>query len=198
MKLKNRYLGLQFFAEGDPPIDDTTPPADPTLTQDQVNDIIAKRLAKEKAKWEKDFSTKLETEKAEATRLANLDAEQRKEEEYKKKLKTIEEREAAIKLQESKMETSKVLKDRGLSESFVDFVIGVDNETTLININTLEKAFKDAVKSEVDTRLPSADPPASSNGSKGIMTKDEFKKLPLHKQNELYIKEPEKYKELFK
>lgn len=198
MKLKDRYLkktflGLQFFAEDDPTPPVTDPPSEPGLTPEQVNKIIQDRLAKEQAKWEK----KLADEKAEATRLATLDAEQRKQEEYNKRLKELEEKEAALKLQEDKMETAKVLKDRGLDEGFVDFVIGADNEITLTNINTLEKFFKSAVKAEVEKRIPSNDPEGGAPGAGGGMTKEEFKALPLLKQNELYVSDPDKYKQYF-
>lgn len=203
MKLKDRYLkktslGLQFFAEGDPtpPVTDPVdPPTEPQgLTQEQVNKIVQDRLAKEQAKWEK----KAEEDRKEAQRLANLDAEQRKQEELNKRIKELEEREAAIQMQENKMETAKVLKDRGLDEGFVDFVIGADNEITLANINTLEKFFKSAIKVEVEKRIPSNDPESGAgNGALGEMTKEEFKKLPLSKQNELYVSDPEKYKQYF-
>lgn len=194
MKLKNRYLNLQFFTEGD-----QTPPAEPPtepqgLTQEQVNKIIQERLAKEQAKWEK----KAEEDKKEAQRLANLDAEQRKQEELNKRIKALEEREAAIQMQEDKMETAKVLKDRGLDETFVDFVLAQDNEITLERINALEKVFKAAVKVEVEKRIPSNDPESGAgNGVPGEMTKEEFKKLPLSKQNEFYVSDPEKYKQYF-
>lgn len=193
MKLKNRYLNLQFFTEGDPipPADQPTEPQG--LTQEQVNKIVQDRLAKEQAKWEK----KAEEDRKEAQRLANLNAEQRKQEELNKRIKELEEREAAIQMQETKMETIKVLKDRGLDETFVDFVIGADNEATLERINALEKAFKTAVKAEVEKRIPSNDPQASNPGTPGGMTKEEFKKLPLSKQNELYVSDPEKYKQYF-
>lgn len=202
MKLKDRYLkktflGLQFFAEGDPTTPPTTDPVDPPgepqgLTPEQVNKIIQDRLAKEQAKWAK----KLEEETKEAQRLANLNAEQRKQEELNKRIKELEEREAALQMQENKMETSKVLKDRGLSEAFVDFVIGTDNEATLERINALEVAFKEAVKVEVDKRIPSTDPQGSGAGGATGMTKEEFKKLPWNKQADLLKAEPEKYNKL--
>lgn len=197
MKLKNRWLyGLQFFAEegeGDEGNDEGKGGTEKQLTQEQVNEIVQKRLAKEKAKWQKDLDTKLAEEK----RLAEMDAEQRKQEELNKRIKELEEREAAIQLQETKMETAKVLKDRGLDEVFVDFVIAQDNDVTLERINSLEKAFKEAVKAEVEKRIPSNDPQGSNPGGTGGMTKDEFKKLPLSKQNELYVSDPEKYKQYF-
>lgn len=197
MKLKNRHFyGLQFFAEegeGNEGNDEGKGGTEKQLTQEQVNDIVQKRLAKEKSKWQKDLDAKLAEEK----RLAEMDAEQRKQAELEIKIKALEERENAIKLQETKMETAKVLKDRGLSETFVDFVIGADNEDTLERINALEKAFKEAVKAEVEKRIPSNDPEGGAPGTSGGMAKEEFKKLPLSKQNELYVSDPEKYKQYF-
>lgn len=195
MKLKNRYFNLQYFNEpgtepgAEPPADDKT------LTQDQVNDIIAKRLAKEKAKWEKDYSTKLEAEKAEAARLANLDATQRAEEEAKKRIAKLEEREAKLKQAEDKLECENVLKERSLSTSFANFLLGADAEVTLANINSFETAFKDAVKAEVEARIKGKTPPAGGGDSKdGAVCKEEFKKLPLYEQNKLYLSNPELYK----
>lgn len=196
MKLKNRYFyGLQFFADGEGEGNEGEDKGgtEKQLTQEQVNEIIQKRLAKEKAKWQKDLDTKLAEEK----RLAEMDAEQRKQAEYEKRIKELEEKETALNLERNKMETAKVLKDRGLSETFVDFVIGGDNEATLERINALEKVFKEAVKAEVEKRIPSNDPQVSNPGGTGGMTKDEFKKLPLSKQNELYVSDPEKYKQYF-
>lgn len=194
MKLKNRYFNLQFFAE---PSDPTNEPTgdDKTLNQDQVNDIVQKRLAKEKAKWEKDYNTKLEAEKAEAARLANLDATQRAEEEAKKRVATLEEREAKLKQAEDKLECENVLKERGLSTSFANFLLGADAEVTLANINSFETAFKDAVKAEVETRIKGKTPPDGGGENKdGVVSKEDFKKLPLFEQNKLYLSNPELYK----
>ena len=61
-------LDLQLFAEGDQPAPpapgdgDPTPPAGKTFTQEELDAIIAKRLAREQKQWE----TKLEEEKAKA------------------------------------------------------------------------------------------------------------------------------------
>ena len=172
----------------------TEPTQGPTgLTQEEVNEIVQRRLAKEQAKWQK----KLEEDTKEAQRLATLDAEQRKQEEYNKKLRELEERENHLRMLEVKSETIGVLKEHGLSESFVDFVIGEDNEATLERINTLEKAFKAAVSAEVDKRIPSSKPNLGNHIISGEMTKEEFKALPLAKQNELYRADPEKYKQYF-
>lgn len=205
MGLKNRYFktvthaslfNLQYFAEdGDDGNEDKSTAEDKTLTQDQVNDIIAKRLAKEKAKWEKDYNAKLEAEKAEAARLANLDATQRAEEEAKKRIAALEEREAKLKQAEDKLECESVLKERGLSTSFANFLLGADAEVTLANINSFETAFKDAVKAEVETRIKGKTPPAGGGEIKdGAVSKEEFKKLPLYEQNKLYLSNPELYK----
>lgn len=208
MKLKKNLLklNLQFFAEPNPGEPNPGEPGDEkptTFSQDEVNEIISKRLKKEQAKWERDFKTKLEEEKKEAERLANLNAEQRKEEEYQKRLKEVEEREKTLRLQEERVEAIQILNDRGLSPDFVDFLMANDSQTTLDNINNFEKAFKEALKVEISKRLPSGTPSSGGAGANGgnngfSMTKEEYSKLSLSEKNKLFIQYPDEVKELLK
>ena len=187
---------IQLFNDANEGNGENTPVQNDTLTQEQVNDIVSRRLAKEKAKWEKEYNKKLEVEKAEALRLAEMDAEQRKEEEFNKRLKALEERESEIRTNELKIETIKCLQDRNLPQQFVDLVLSNDSETTLSKINLLDKLFQSSIKAEVENRIPTYKP---SNGvsSNGQMTKEEFRALPLSKQNELYMSDKELYKNYF-
>lgn len=208
MKLKKSLikLDLQFFAE---PTPGEPTPGEPgggepnTFSQEEVNEIISKRLKKEQAKWERDFKTKLEQEKKEAERLANLNAEQRKEEEYQKKLKDVMEREKALRLQEERVEAVQILNQRGLSPDFVDFLMADDSQTTLDNINNFEKVFKEALKAEISKRLPNGTPSSGGEGIRGkgegfAITKEEYSKLSLSEKNKLFIQYPNEVKELLK
>ncbi|NGM81200.1 scaffolding protein [Paenibacillus sp. 7124] len=102
-----RYpLNLQLFAEGDPPSDpEPTPPADPqdppkTFTQDELDRIVADRIARERKKTEKfadydDIKAKLsEFEKSEAERQkAEMSATERLEAEKAEALRKAQEAE---------------------------------------------------------------------------------------------------------
>lgn len=124
-----------------------------------------------------------------------MDATQRAEEEAKKRIAALEEREAKLKQAEDKLECENVLKERGLSTSFANFLLGADAEVTLANINSFETAFKDAVKAEVETRIKGKTPPAGGGDNKDdVVSKEDFKKLPLFEQNKLYLSNPELYK----
>lgn len=198
MKLKNKYVfNLQFFAEDENDENDEQG-KEKTFTQDELDAIITKRLGKEKSKWQKEYEKKLEDEKAEAARLANLDATQRAEEEAKKREKALQEREAKIKQAEDKIKCEKVLKEKGLNTSFSQFLIGADTEITSANIDIFEKAFKEAVKAEVDTRIKGKTPESTGNETKdGAVSKEDFKRLSLFEQNKLYKANPEIYKSYY-
>lgn len=193
---------IQFFNENNSAnvetVEESNEQPKDLLTQEQVNEIISKRLSKEKIKFEKEYNKKLEIEKAEVQRLATMNAEQRQQEELKKKIKELEEREQALRKSEAKSEAIEVLRDRGLSVDFVDIVLGDSDEVTLNNINLLEKVFKNAIELEVENRIPTYKHFSVGTGDKGShITKEEFKALPLSKQNELYMSNKDLYKEYF-
>lgn len=197
---ENRYkFNLQFFAEGGEGTEgteastETDEQTEKTYTQADIDKMISKRLKQEQAKLQKKF----EEEKAEERRLAEMDAAQRAEEEHKKRLAQLEEREARIKQAEDKIECEKVLKERGLDANMAQFLLSKSTEETLENINAFEKAFKEAVQAAVNERIKGKTPQVgASEGSKQEMTKEEFRKLPLHERNKLFLSDPETYKKL--
>ena len=192
-------FNLQFFAEEEAPetteVEDVAEPEARHYTQADIDKMIAKRLKQQEAKLQKQF----EAEKAEEKRLAEMDAQQRAEEEHKKRLAQLEAREAKIKLAEDRIECEKILRERGLAVDMAQFLLTNDAETTLANINSFEKAFKEAVQKEVNEKIKGTTPASGSpEGNKGGMTKEQFKALPLMEKNKLYLSDPETYKKLIK
>ena len=84
----------------------------------------------------------------------------------------IAEKERQLILAENKNAASKVLADKGLDLSLVDFVLAEDAETMQANINLLDKAFKKSVKAEVEKRLASKAPQSTLDVNKSYTTKD--------------------------
>lgn len=121
------------------------------LTQEQVNEIIGKRLKKEREKFEKELEQK--------EKLAGLSAEKKAEELRKIKEKELEERENKIKFLELEIETKKQLNAEGIPESFSDMLIQNDKESTEMAIKTFkenwEKELNSRVEAEVNERLKS-------------------------------------------
>ena len=122
-------------------------------------------------------------------------ADEDAEYEYDQKVKELETREREFNLAQNKLEASKVMANRGLPIEFVDYIVAEDADTMLENINTFEKAFKAAVADAVTKKIASPSPKESSIKQTGL-TKDEFKKMTLAQQAELYHTNPALYKEL--
>lgn len=166
-----------------------------TYTQEEVDKLLQqegdRRVSSALAKQQKKF----EAEKAEADKLREMDENQRKEYEYEKRLRELEDREKEFNLTQNKLSASKVLAERNLPIQFVDYIVAEDAETMMTNITEFEKAWKAAVADAVNARLAAPAPKGASVSQNG-MTKESFKKLNLQQQAALYNSNPELYKQM--
>lgn len=142
---------------------------------------------------------KQEKKNAEAVREAQKLAQMNEAEKFQYQL---EQREAAIAakekelaLLENKNVASKVLADKGLSLSLVDFVVAEDADTMSANIKILEQAFKASVKAEVEKRMAGSTPKKNLPTDKPL-DKDAFLKMSMSELQELRINNPELYSQL--
>lgn len=142
---------------------------------------------------------KAERKKAEAVKEAEKLAKMNEEEKFKYELeqreKAIEEKEKQLALAENKSICATILNDKGLPVGLVDFVVDVDADTMQDKIKTLDKYFKQAVKAEVEKRLSSATPKKNLPLNESL-TKEQFMKMSLQQQTEIYRNNPELYKSL--
>ena len=166
-----------------------------TYTEKDVMDLLQRETDRRVTAALKKQQASFETKIAEAEKLRNMDESQRKDYEYNQKVAELELREKEFNLAQNKLEASKVLANRGLPIEFVDYVVADDADTMLDNINTFDKAFKAAVADAVSKKLASPTPKSSSVKQTG-MTKEEFQKMNLAQQAELYKTNPTLYKEL--
>ena len=81
---------------------------------------------------------------------------------------------------------------------FLDSIIGDDIEEAQANIDKLDKLFKTAVRLEVEKRLAGNAPKGNGAAASAEMTKEEYMKLPLSKQQELYATNRELVEKLLK
>ena len=166
-----------------------------TYTAEEVNKMIeeGRKQALEEAnkKAEERFQNKMK----ESEKLAKMNEEEKLRYQLEQREKAIEEKEKALALAENKNEASKILAEKGLSLSLVDFVVAEDAETMNTNISLLDKAFKQSVKAEVEKRLGSSTPKKNLPPDQAI-TKDVFKKMSLREQAELSKNNPDLYKSL--
>lgn len=142
-----------------------------TLTQEQVNSLIAERLAEANAKHEKVMAEKIKQAQTEAERLAKLSADEKADEERKKRDETTSARETELTLREMKLEAKELLEKKGISATLVDLVVVADADKTKSNVDALEKAFNKAVEDKVTEKLKGKSPEdIKPTGNKGAST----------------------------
>lgn len=139
-----------------------------TFTQEQLNEVLQKRLREEKEKFANQQEEAIKNAIAEFERKSKLSAEEKKAEEDKKRQEEFERRDREFNFEKSKFEAAKLLSEKGIDIQVVDFLVDQDLEKTKENITNFEKAFNTAVEKGVKEQLrgtPPKDPAA--NGADG-------------------------------
>lgn len=165
-------------------------------TQEEVDALLQKegdrRVSEALKKAERKNADKIR----EAQKLAQMNEQEKFVYELEQREKLIAEKEKALALAENKNEASKILAEKGLSLSLIDFVVAEDAETMNANINLLDKAFKASVKAEVEKRLGSSSPKKNLPPDEQI-TKEQAMKMGVIERQKLYNDNPDLYKTLF-
>jgi len=157
-------LQLQLFAEGEGTQDnpDTDAITDnggndkkdssetkKTFTQEEIDNIVKGRLAKERKNWEKELSDK----QTEAEKLASMTEKEKKAYQDKKREDDLNKREAAIVKRELTAQAKSTLADKGLAPALSDFLDYTDADSCNKSIDKLQEVFQAAVEKAVDERL---------------------------------------------
>ena len=166
-----------------------------TYTESEVQELLQKesdrRVSSALKKQQKEFEKKT----AEADRLRDMDESQRKEYEFTQRLQELENKEREFAIAQNKLEATRVMANRELPIEFVDYIVAEDAETMMENITTFERAFKAAVADAVAKKIASPAPKSSSAKQSG-MTKEEFRKLSIAQQTEIFRTNPELYRQM--
>ena len=154
------------------------------LLQSATDKRVTQALAKQQKKYEKQLS------------LSNLDEVERTKAEKDMKIQELEEQLREYTVLQNKNEVIKVLTARKLNPAFADLIaIGDDLEEAQKKIETLDKLFKAAVQEEVKSRLAGGTPKTGLSTGDEI-TVEQFKKMTLAQQSELYKNNPELFRKL--
>ena len=126
------------------------------FTQAEADEIIGKRLAKERAKHEQEVATKV----SEAERLAKLTGDEKIKEEIKiaqEELDRTKKEFAAMKAefdqQQMLAQVTKELNARNLPIGMADKMIGKDAETTKANIDAFETTWKESLEAAIKNEI---------------------------------------------
>lgn len=167
-----------------------------TYTQEEVDKMLQSEVDRRITSALKKQAKSNEAKIKEAQKLAQMNESEKFQYELEQREKAIEEKEKALALAENKNEASRILADKGLSLSLVDFVVAEDAETMNDRIKTLDKAFKESVKREVEKRLGSSAPKKNLPPDETI-TKEQAKKMTIIQRQNLLNSNPDLYKTLF-
>lgn len=164
-----------------------------TFTQEEVDKIIAKRIAREK----RDIEAKIEAEKKQAEELAKLSEQEKASKLLEIKEKELEEKIRAFENEKLLNETSKQLASKNLPIEFAEMLKGADAEKTFENIKIFEEKFNAALEVKVNERLKGNVPKAATKAAIGI-TKEEFNKMSYYDRVKLFNENKELYDQLSK
>ena len=116
-----------------------------TYTQEEVDALLQQETDRRVTAALKKQEAKNQKKVMEAKKLAAMDEQARYEYELEQREAAIAEKEKELALAENRTEASKILNDRGIDLSLVDFVVAETAEDMMTNIDLLDKAFKKSV-----------------------------------------------------
>ena len=178
-------------------VDTTTEESTPkTYTQEEVDKLLQQEGDRRVTEALKKAEKKNQDKVKEAQRLAQMNEQEKYEYQLQQREEAIKAKEKELSLAENKNEASKILSEKGISLSLVDFVVADDADTMKANIDLLDKAFKASVKAEVERRLAGNTP--KGNGSRQAeLTEKEIKKMSIAELNKLAEEQPEVFKKFY-
>ena len=169
--------------------EDTTPqvqeePKMVSMTQEQLDKMIADRLARQERKLNEAFDKKL-NELSEAQKLAQMSDDERKEHDYAKRLSDLEAREKALQEKESAYnktqylnEIENQLKSKGLPTDMAELLVSLPAEEVSAKIASMEKSFNTQVNNSIQDKIKSsANTPTVPQEQSRLLTLDEIKAL---------------------
>lgn len=169
---------LQLFAEeaaeSEEPAEEQQEEAK-TFTQDEVNEMIKKRLAREKAKLKAETEEAVKTAQAEAAKLAKMNADQKREYEEKKKDEQIakqQEEIAKLKAETLRAELSRQVGSELQTEGYpatvdvMEFVVGRDAEETKARKDKFISIIQADRKAQAEKRATGTTPKQYGGGQK--------------------------------
>lgn len=166
-----------------------------TFTQEELNDIVEKRIAREKAKQD-ELKKQAELEKKQAEELAKLSAEERAKKEFEFEQEEFKKQQQEFYRERLELQTTKELDERDLPVSFAKYVIGEDAESTQERINEFEGLWeKELERRRVDAMRGKT---PSIGGHAPAITQGEFKQMGYKERMELKNNDEELYTKLTK
>lgn len=162
----------------DTPTPTIVPDVEKTFTQAELNEIVEKRLNRERKKMQEEISKQHEEALTEAEKLQKMTESQKREYELNKKIAEYEAREKELNKRALMSETKGILAELGYVneqikqlESFLDYT---DADTCKKSIESIDKIIKgivaDKVQQEVNAKFKTTIKPQTATPNNGNIT----------------------------
>lgn len=132
------------------------------FSQEEVDKIVQGRIAKERKSWEK----QLQKQQTEAQKLEKMSEKEKKKYQEEKRIKDLDDREAAITRRELTAQAKVQLADKGIPTELAEILILTDADSCKKSIETVEKAFQTAVQRAVEERIKGREPMKKAKDAK--------------------------------
>lgn len=160
------------------------------FTQEEVNNIIEKRLSKEKSKWKNEVD--------QAKRLAEMSAEERAKEEFRMQKAEFERERAEFERERLLIQTQKELSAKNVPIEFAEMLVKSDAESTKEAIDNFANLYAQSVEKGVSNKLKGKVPKTKQTPNNDGLDRASFMKMSLAEQQKMARENPERYKELTK
>ena len=153
-----------------------------TFTQSELDSIIEKRLARERAKLEKEYKTKINegitSGLDEAKKLEKMTAQEKAEYEFNKRLADLEAREKEYNLRELKQTALGILNEKGFdiesAKSISTILDYTDADKCKASIDNIDKLISGLVEKGVNAKIKTNKTPAQKETTGGVFTYQDY------------------------
>lgn len=129
-----------------------------TFTQDEVNELISKRINEVNSKNKTNTEEAINKALAEYKRQAKLTQEERDKEAHDRRDAELKSREDNITLRERRLDAQEELRKNNIPIDLVDFVISLDADQTKDNIDKLVSVYQKSVEAGIADKLKGQPP----------------------------------------
>ena len=153
-----------------------------TFTQSELDSIIEKRLARERAKLEKEYKTKINegitSGLDEAKKLEKMTAQEKAEYEFNKRLADLEAREKEYNLKELKQTALSILNEKGFdiesAKSISTILDYTDADKCKASIDNIDKLISGLVEKGVNAKIKTNKTPVQKETASGVFTYQDY------------------------
>lgn len=173
------------------------------LTLEDVKKMIQSENDKIRTEYSKKLKAKdielEEVKKSNMTEQERLDYENKSlQEQLMEREKALLEKEEAFNRSQLELDAVDILKQHDLPIEAKSFLVSTNVEVTTNNILAFKVMFDEAIEKEIKERIKGTTKEHKETSTSGLVTKEQFAKMGFAQKNELYMTNPELYKELRK